>query len=69
MSCCEECDRGEHGVAIVRSTGRVVCACCYALLAPYIMEDHRPKGERVSFMEAAREGMTHLFAEAIGEER
>lgn len=62
MSCCQECDRGEHGVAIIRATGRVVCACCYAPLAPYIMEDQRPMGHRFSYMEALKLNKLHLFS-------
>lgn len=53
---CEDCDRGEHGVARIRECGAVVCECCRMTIAPYVMEDERPEGKRLSFMEAARSG-------------
>lgn len=61
MERCEECKVGNHGVAVIRSSGSVVCACCSTRIAAYIMEDQRPTAQRYSFIEASRLNKTHMY--------
>lgn len=66
---CADCAGGKHGVAEIRADGSVTCLCCASRLAPYVMEDARPEGLRLSYMEALRHGLTNLYPAFTREER
>ena len=61
MECCTECEVGNHGLAVIRSSGAVVCACCSLRIAAYVIDDQRPTTQRHSFIEASRLNKIHMY--------